>query len=310
MSPTRRFLCYHRGVRRLVPLLLILVLSGCPRSKQAMDAEWVPVAVPDLGKVVARVGQVPIYAAQVLAEAKKTGTSPREALEALVERFLLAEQVRRQGWRPATREDSEVRSAMVQRLLERELEPTQRAEAIPDRVLRPFYQKVLSRFVHPRLVKVGVLAVYTGARMKDEARARREKTARDLEEYLKAHPPQSLQAFKSIARDPAWSKRAVLYSSFLQSPVLPLSKQVGEEIVKLKSEGETTPLLSDDRGFYIARYIDERPPENISFEEVRPKLAAGYVDVWRRRSFEEYTAKLMNAYGAIVYYQRLNEQGP
>ena len=297
-------------MRRLVLLFLVPALSVCSRPKQALDAEWVPMAAPDLGKVVARVGQVPIYATQVLAEAKEAAKSPREALEALVDRFLLAEQARSLGWRPPTGEDSEVQSAMVQRLLERELEPAQRAEAIPDSVLRPIYERTRNGFVHPRLVEVGLLAVYTGARMKDAPRARREKTARDLEAYLRAHPAQSLEAFKSIARDPVWSKRYVLYRRFLQSPDLPLSKQVGKEIVKLKAEGETTSLLSDDDGFYIARYIDERPPQNITFEEVRPKLAAGYVDIWQRQNFTDFTAKLMKAHGAVAYYERLNEQRP
>lgn len=312
--PVRFQFCYHRRVRRALPLFFssFLMVMGCGPRGQVADPDWVPVPAADLGAVVARVGDVPIHAAQVLAEAKREGTSPRQALAALVDRQLLAEQARRDGWRPASASDPDVRTVLVQRILERDIEPKLRAEAIPDSVLRPIYDRARDTFVHPRLVDIGVLAIYTGPRMKDEPRRERARTARELDDHLRAHPPRSLAEFTAVASSPEWSSRSVVYSRFLQSPDRPLPPQVAREIVKLRTVGETSALLSDDNGFYIARYIDERPPENVTFEQTRDKLAAAYLKRWQVQEFLELTNRLVQARKVEAFFDRLprNEQGP
>jgi hypothetical protein len=296
-------------VRRALPLLLLVGVVACSSRGQSPDVDWTPVAAPDLGAIVARVGEVPIFANQVLAEAKRTGKPPRQALTELVTLHLLAEHARQAGRGPVASSEPEVETVLVQRLLDRELEPLLRPTAIPDSVLRPLYDRVRDRFVHSRLVDIGVLAIYTGALMKDAPRRERTATAKALAAYLEAHPPASLDAFADIAKDPAWSSRDVVYSRFLQSDDRPLSRVVGEQLVKLQP-GETTRLLSDDDGFYLARYIGERPPENVRYQDARPKLLAGYLERWQQQKFLEYTDKLIQTHKVVAFFERLNEQGP
>jgi hypothetical protein len=200
----------------------------------------------------------------------------------------------------------------VQRLLEVELEPSLRPEAVPDSVLRPLYERAKDRFVHPRLVEIAVLAVYTGSRMKPEARALRQRTAEALAAFVKAYPPASPKELAAIASEEKWTSRAVVYDRFMQSVDRPLARSVGTEIQKLVSVGQTTGLLSDENGFYIAQYVGEQPPQNISFEQARPKLLAAVQDRWPQQRFAEYTTKLMNAHKVLAYFERLplNEQGP
>jgi hypothetical protein len=304
--------CYHRCVRARLLLLLPISLATCSSPKRVADIEWTPTSPPDLGAVVARVGEIPVYASQVLAEAKRSGLPPRTALDNLITSSLLAERARQADRRPAPASDPEVESTLVQRLLERELEPTLRAEAMPDSALRPLYERAKTSFVHPRLVEVGMLAIYTGARMARDLREERAQAARELAAWLKSHPPATLEEFAAIARDPAWSSRNVVYDRFLQSPEAPLARKVGEEMVKLRATGESTGLLSDDDGFYIARYVSEKPPQNVTFEQARAKLESGYLDIWRQQRFAEFTARLMQGHHIEAHFERLprNEQGP
>jgi hypothetical protein len=298
---------------RFGPLALLSVgFAACGSRTPSADSDFVPLPVSDLGPVVARIGDVPLYGIQVLAEAKRSGKTPREALSDLVVFHLLAERARRADWRPVGSSDPNVKSALVQRLLERDLEPRLRVEAVPDSVIRPLYEQAKSSFVHPRLVEIGVLAIYTGERMKPEPREKRARAAKDLAAYLEAHPPKTLAEFESIARDPAWSSRAVVYRRFLQSPDQPLSAKVGVEIVKLRSLGEMTPLLSDSDGFFVARYLGEQPPENITFEMARDRLRAGYLERWQRHQFETFTGKLMQGHKIEAFFERIprNETGP
>jgi len=298
---------------RLLPLLFLsLGPAACTSASQVTDPAWTPAAAPELGAVVARVGPVPIYARQILAEAKRTGQPARRALDELLVMNLLAERSRREGQRPAPSTDPEVESVLVQRLLERELEPSLRPEAVPDQVLRAIYERSKDVFVHPRLVEIGVLAVHTGTRMKSELREQRTRAAMDLADYLKAHPAHSLADFIAIAQDPTWSSRHVVYDRLFQSVDKPLSHKVGEEIVKLHSPGETTGVLSDSEGNYIARYLGERPPEDVTFEQARSGLLAGYLGRWQQEQFAVFTDKLLQAHKVAAFFDRLpqNEQGP
>jgi hypothetical protein len=276
------------------------------------EADWLPAPAPDLGAVVARVGQVPIYAVQVLAEAKHGGKPPRQALEDLIAANLLAERAQKDGVSPPRPAETEVESAMVQRLLERELEPALRDEAMPDSVLRPIYERAKKVFVHPRRVEIGMLAVYTGARMDEARRSQRQKAANELVAWLKGHPPATLEEFAAIAAAPEWSGRGVIYDRFLQTAEEPIGGEVGAAMAKLRTPGESTALLTDEGGFYVARYISEQPPETITFEQARAKLHAGYLETWRQQQFMEFTGRLMQGHRIEAHFDHLSikEQGP
>ena len=292
--------------------LTALALTHCSSDRQTSEQAWTPVASTDLGPVVAKVGTVPIYAKQIEAEARKSELSPRDALDRLIENNLLAEVARSRGVLLPSSADHEVGSAMVQRLLERELEPNLRPEVVPDADLQPLYEKLKDRFVHPRLVEIGFLAVYTGAPMQKEDREPREQTARELARYLKSHPAKTLEEFSNLARDTTWSSRHVVFRRIFQSPDKPLSPAVGKEVSQLRAPGDTTPLVVDEDGGFIARYISERPPENITLKQARGELLPPFFEQWRRQQFLDFTSKRAALHHVETYPDRLsrNDQGP
>ena len=297
--------CYHRSVRFRAFICSTLLLAQCSAPNKSADHTWTPIPAADLGEIVAQVGTVPIFAKQVEAEAKKTGLPPRATLDRLIENNLLAEAARGQGLR-MNHSDDEVRSAFVQRLLEKELEPNLPIESVPDADLRATYEKTRDHFVHPRLVDIGFLAVYTGPTMQKEDHEEREQTARELARYLKGHPAKTLEELSDIAREPAWANRHVVFRRTLQSADKPLSKAVGKEVSRLRSPGDTTPLVVDENGGFIARYVGERSPENITLEQARGELLPGYYEHWRRQQFVEFTTKLARLHHVETYPDRLS----
>ena len=292
-------------------LVLALAFAGCSSSRQFAENEWIPAPSPDLGEVVAKVGLVPIFAKQVEAEAKRTGKSNRSVLNDLIASNLLAEHAKRAGFVLVHSKDQDVQSALVQRLIERDLEPNLLPTSMPDSVLRPLWERARDTFVHPRLVEVGVLAVFTGAEMDREERRTREQTVREMAAYVRSHPTSTLDAFSALALDPVWSARHVVFRKMLQGLDTPLSKAVGTEVAKLRTAGDTTPLIVDENGGFVARYIGERPPENITFESVRGKLLAGSYERWRHQQFLDYTTKLSQHHHVETHFDRLstNEHG-
>jgi len=288
-------------------LTVVLVLASCSSAQDTAQLPWTPVPAPDLGAVVARVGEVPILAEQIRALALQTGKPPRQALADLIDIYLLAEQAWRTGFALTSPSDPDITQALVQRLLEVELEPGLRYEALPDSALRPLYERGRDAFVHGRLVEIGVLAIYTGVRMKDKPRRERASAARELAAHLGRNPPQTLEEFEGVARAPEWSSRGVVFLRFLQGPDRPLSQAVWAEVEKLRVPGQTTRMVEDEDGFFVARYLGERPPKNVSFEEARAALRAGYYERWRQQRFMEFTAKLMRLHHVEAHFDRLSQ---
>ncbi len=247
----------------------------------------------DLGPVVAKVGDVPIHAREVEAERVRLGGTARQALDALISLHLLAEAARRhEDFSPPWLNDAELKSALAERLIARDITPKLTQDSVPDSELQALYQKAIKAFVHPRLVDIGVLAIFTGPAMKKEPRLKRREVAYALADHVASKTIAGPQDFEAIARDPAWHEKKVTFRRALQGDDAPFSMKVGSAVAKLKASGDTTSLIEDETGFYIATYAGERPPKNVSFAEARPELLQRFYERWRDLQRERLITKL------------------
>jgi len=297
-------------VKFLLPLVLVLNGVGCTRRDQPPETPWVPEPTSDLGSVVARVGSIPIYARQVEAQVALAKSTPGEALGELISLHLLAENVHSENRFRPDWSDPELRSALAERLIERDFWPQVQRDSVPDQELRTVYQNAIDAFVHPRLVDAGFLIVFTGVRMKPRPRAERECTAKALAASLGLRRIAGPDDFEAIARDPFWSGRNVVFRRTVQGPDEPFSRTVGAEVLKLKAPGDTTPLIQDADGFFLATYAGEKPPVNQSFAEVREELRQRYYDHWRAQRLEQLARKLAEGHRVESHPQLLNQNAP
>ena len=296
---------------KLLPTLILLLSSvGCVRRGPPPESSWLPGLAPDLGAAVARVAAVPIYAREVEAEVARSKGTPREALDDLISLHLLAERVHRDNpFRPNWL-DPELRSALAERLIERDFWPQLQRDSVPDQELRAIYQKAIATFVHPRLVEAGFLIVFTGVSMKPVPRAERALAAQDLAAHVAARRIHGPEDFEAIAKDPTWQARKVTYRRIIQSPDQPFSPKVGAEVLRLKAPGDTTPLIEDSDGFFIATYAGERPPASISFDEIRENLRQHYYERWRAQRLEDLSRNLAAGHRVESHPQLLNQTPP
>ncbi|HEX3697438.1 MAG TPA: hypothetical protein VH374_18845 [Polyangia bacterium] len=289
-----------------LPCLLALaaVLSSCGRGG-APSAPSPAVALSADDPPLARVGSVEIRRSQVAAQMRAGGQTERQALDELIHFELLA----RAAADSVSADDPEVRDAVdamrVQRLIESELEPHLGRDDIPDDVLREVYDRAQKIFVHPRLVEVAMLNVYTGARMKPEPRAKAAATARALDEHLRASTGHSREEFESIALNPAWKDRKVQFSRVWQAVDDPFPAEVGRQVQRLAKPGDTTPMVAAETGFHIATYLGERPAEDISFADARPRLREQIHERWRTSRFLEFTQALAGSHTIEAFPERL-----
>jgi hypothetical protein len=276
---------------RLIAGVWLLALAGCGRPVTTARP-WVPGPTPQQGAVVARVGEVPIFATEVAAQAEHTGKSPRAALDDLIELHLLAERLRAH-WPPADPSSDRLRRELyVQRLLEREFEPVTRLEDMPDTAARALYDAAADKFVHPRLVEVAVLAITPGKKALPSVRADARKTMNELKAVVDQRKEKTAEDLQQAIADVKWHQRRVQFFRFLQAGDKPYTAKFGAEVSKMKTPGETSGVIEDEYGFYIARYLGDRPPANQTFEQVKKELREGYYPRWRQAKFLEFTQQI------------------
>ena len=196
---------------------------------------------------------------------------------------------------------------LVQRLIERDFEPRLEPEALTDAELRPMYERLKSRYVHPRLVEVVIASVYTGPRMKPEPRTRARATATEFRDFVAKRPadrrgsPDSGAGALLVARN-------VAVAQLLQGPDKPFGPEVGAAVLNLVHVGDTTSLVEDENGYHLARYVGERPPRNVPYEEAREALRAEVLPAWRQQRFLQVAASLAPGHSIELCPARLAEQ--
>jgi len=249
---------------------------------------------------VARVADVAITAAEVAAQmAAFPGRDRRSALEDRITFELLAREAATRALPPPTADErAELVAVEAQRIVAHDLEPRLSRAAISDADVRALYERGKRHFVHGRLVQAAVLHVFTGARMKDEPRARSEENARLLRAALDQHPPRNAAELEALVRQPVWTERKVGVTTVWQDVEgdEPFPAVVGRALRPLDHPGALTPLVGDETGYYVAMYLADSPAENRTFAEAAPELRAEMFEPWRRQRFLRLAMELTSGH--------------
>jgi hypothetical protein len=278
-------------------MTLVPLAAGASCRRQ----EFIPVGGPST-EVVATVAGAPIHAADVAAQMGRSGVDARRALEELMTFEILARAAANQApTSPDPVEREAQRNVKVQRLIEREIEPRLAPDAIDDSDVRALYERGKARFVHGRLVQVAVLCLFSGARMKAEPRARVEENAQKLRAFLASRPTAEAGDFDAIAKDPVWIDRKVSVTTVWQDRDHPFPPVVGRAVQSLSRPGNTTDLVGDETGYYIARYISEKPAEDISFAQAAPGIRQEMYEPWRRQRFLQLSLAMAHGHDIEVF---------
>ena len=239
---------------------------------------------------------------------RRTGLSARAALDQLVTFEVLAQAAAASVAAPLDdpAASEAIRTVEVQRLIEREIEPRIAKDSISDDEVRALYDRAKARFVHGRQVQVAVLCLFTGVRMKDPARARAQANARALKTFVDAQPDRDVARFEAISRMPEWVERNVSFTTVWQGEDAPFPRVVGRAVAALTRPGDTTDVVGDDTGYYIARYVAERPAENVSFAQAAPGLREEMFEPWRRQRFLQLAMEMAKDHDITVDPEAIN----
>jgi parvulin-like peptidyl-prolyl isomerase len=244
------------------------------------------------GNVVAKVGEVPITSDLVAAVAARQHSSPREALDALIDDALAAEAAHAQGL--DTRVDVAWALASTRaRLATERIAAESRAKGPPtdeevaqatDRRWRDFDLPERVRVIHAIVPRKDVKDPIQAARLASQVReavlgARDDK---EFEQAARAVPAagftvevESLPAFTPDGR--IVERDAVMDRTFATAAFA------------LTSPGDTSPVVETSFGWHVIRLLEKLPAHRIPLEERRVALADS---IYGRRAREAYEATL------------------
>ena len=289
---------------RLLCGAMCLGASACSTSETSTPSGVSTQARPG-EKIVARVNGVPIWEGDVKLHAASTGLSKKDSLDAIVDFELLFQASAASDGAEESGEPAILavkKSMLIQRLIETQFEATHRPEDIPETELRKLYERAKSAYVHPRLVEVEMLVVYTGARMRDEPRAERRAIASRVAAFIASTEGQNM-SFEDIRQKEALHDGKLGYKTVWQGPDKPFPEAIGTAALALRRPGETSAMVEDDTGYYILRYIGERAPKNRTFDQVADEIRKEYHPVWKQQSFARYVDGLAEGYAIQVAAQ-------
>jgi peptidyl-prolyl cis-trans isomerase C len=288
-----------------------LTTAGCVREPPAEQ----PYPVPSListGTEVARIGPVRITSDEL--ERRMSGQSPA-MMERLSEpdrkKDFLEQQVRfellaQEGWARGMHKDpeviSELKKAIVQRLLKEELEKRTKEDNVSEAELHAAYAKAQEEFHKPETIRLSqIVRKAEDDRDRTKERALLESVKRDVTSAEKQNKPGAFEeAVKQHSEDDAtkngggelpFMSRAEMETKY--GPVV--AKSIFEEakigdMVIAEREGE---LL-------LLKKTGQRRAVDRTLEMVKPQLRARILRDKRNAAFDAFIAELEKKHGAKV----------
>jgi len=293
---------------RLASVLCIaLAASACKKSEKS-------------GPAVARVGDEIITADEVRQRLNETSPFLRarystlerkkEFVENMVRNELLAQEAIRQGFdkSPAVRE--QMKRAMIQELIKRQLDAKLSGSDIPDEELKKFYQAHIDEFVKPERARVlHIFLSSTDAKQRAEARKHAAALLKDIDGREKKG---EVNAFQSVAmkesKDPlsapmggdlrflSKDELAKAYNPELASAAFDL-KNPGDKAGPLDTPAGVELVKLQVKTVALSRTLDE------SKESIRQRMARER----RSRDYDEWVKKLREGTKVTIYEQELEK---
>src|SRR3954463_2711421 len=257
------------------------------------------------GPVVARVGSETITAAEF--KKRLDETSPflraryntverkKEFLESLIRNELLAQEAERQGLSssPAVRE--QLKRAMIQELIKKQLDERLSGSDIPDAELKAFYDTHIDDFFKPERARIyHILIPATDAKEKVAARKHTEALFKDIQERTKKGEVNAFQAVAQKESKDATSAPMGGDLRFVSKDELTknYSAELANAAFDLKNAGDMGGPIDTPAGVELVKMQVKTPSVNRSFDESKEGIRGRIARERRSKDYDDFVKKL------------------
>lgn len=288
---------------RVLPILLLMpvALAGCKERSESTRPAATAVLGPRVERpdhVVARVNGVPILREDLLQQ-MRSGQDRRNALKALIQQELLAQEALRKGLADAPEVRRVQRRAMANLMIRRGFKFTK--GDIPAEAVATAYERNKTRFMHPELVEVTHILVF--ARRRDTPQHHRQalKAAKQVR-TIAMSGRLSEKEFKEIVGVVAPSYPDLqLKAESLTTPQRGFTvESFAEAAFELKNPGDISPVILTLYGYHVI-YLSRRiPARNTSLAQADKEIREKLIEELRPRAFDKWVGELVKRHGAKI----------
>ena len=257
------------------------------------------------GPVVAKVGSETITAAEF--KKRLDETSPflraryntverkKEFLESLIRNELLAQEAQRQGLEntPAVRE--QVKRAMIQELIKKQLDERLAGNDIPDADLKAFYDTHIDDFVKPERARIyHILIAAKDPKEKAAAHKHAETLFKDIQERTKKGEVNAFQAVAQKESKDATSAPMGGDLRFVSKEELTknYSAELANAAFDLKNAGDMSGPIDTPAGVELVKMQVKTPSVNRTFEESKEGIRGRIARERRSKDYDDFVKKL------------------
>ncbi|MFL5438072.1 MAG: peptidyl-prolyl cis-trans isomerase [Myxococcales bacterium] len=267
-------------------------MAGCKRDGKS-------------GPVVAKVGSETITAAEF--KKRLDETSPflraryntverkKEFLESLIRNELLAQEAERQGLSssPAVRE--QLKRAMIQELIKKQLDERLSGNDIPDADLKAFYDSHVDDFVKPERARIyHILVPAHDAKDRASAHKHAEALLKDIQERTKKGEVNAFQAVAQRESKDATSAPMGGDLRFVSKDELTknYSAELANAAFDLKNAGDMGGPIDTPAGVELVKMQVKTPAVNRSFDESKEGIRGRIARERRSKDYDDFVKKL------------------
>ncbi len=283
-------------MRWLVAALLLSACSGRQRSAPAAPST----VTADDETVVAVVDGQPIRVADVRRQAIASGTTPRAALEALIEAELVAAEAARRG----LERHPEVQEGVAQTLVKRLLATTFEQEVLPAHVTQAeidqMYERNRGHFDRPTLVEVHHILALADAKTDPATHAAAK--ARAATVAVRAKAVRSVEEFDALAAELSDDKIKLRLEKLPPFPRTgAMVESFAEAAFALSGPGAVSSVVTTSYGYHVIFFLQQiselHTPRAQAEEDLRSSL---FEKVVRPREFQRFVDRMMERHRIAV----------
>jgi hypothetical protein len=278
---------------------LALGLTSCGSSSEREEAPARRVA-PRAGSVVARVNSQPIFARDVRAQIKRSGQSPKAALEALIRLELLAAEAARRGLRSDPRVVDQRRRQLATTLLYEVFGKTLDPKLIPQDLIARAYRMNKLHYKRPALVRVKHVLCSPKAKKTPATIAGAKRCIEAAHRLIKqAGGKMTPDEFELLGKR-LWkiAEPASVRVESLRTPKRGYTVAAfSDAAFALKRPGDISPPVKTSFGWHIIYLLEHQPGRNLSLAEADPEIRKKIYPEASRLLFDRWAKKLEQKHG-------------
>ena len=273
---------------------LTAALGSCSRPEAPRTTRGVALSprVNSPDEVVARVNKVPILRHEV-EQQLQAGQTPRQALEALIQRELLAQEAARRGLAAHTDVRRAQRRTLANLLLRQEIGASFTKKDVPQELLRRAYDLNKGRFVRPELRRAAHVLVKADSSNTRDFHRRARKVAQEARS-IAAAGQLTEEEFKQIAG--MMTKQHPTITTIAQTGTTARKGVTVEPFARatfaLERVGQVSPVVQTQHGYHVIYLVSIQPSKNVSFEQADAELRDRVFKQAREQAFRLWADEL------------------